>query len=147
MSAYDVIIFDNGPSWNILIENVLTTSTVVIAPLGCTLLTYKAAQTNMATIDEFSTVIKLPMEVITIANMLDDSNISEQIYQHYLTKFASNIIPIPIRTSTNGQTAQLYGQSIFEYAPTSNLAIDYKKAVTAIWKRLSNEYSKNILLI
>ena len=139
LSNYDVIIFDNGPGWNMLIENVLTASNVVVAPLGCTLLAYKATQTNMDTIDEFVAVMRLSLKTITIATMLDDSNISKQIYERYLAEFSSSIIPVPIRTSSKGQAAQIYGQSIFEYAPTSSLAIDYKKVITTLWTQLGNE--------
>jgi len=52
LKNYDVIIFDNGPSWNYLIENALTTSDVIICPLGCNLLSYNASGTNFGSILE-----------------------------------------------------------------------------------------------
>jgi cellulose biosynthesis protein BcsQ len=93
----------------------------------------------MDTIDEFVAVMRLSLKTITIATMLDDSNISKQIYEYYLNEFESSIVPVPIRTSSKGQAAQLYGQSIFEYAPTSSLALDYKNVIMKIWRSLGNE--------
>lgn len=136
LSNYDVIIFDNGPGWNLLVENVLTASNVVISPLGCTLLAYKAVQTNISSIYEFTNEMKLQMQHIMIATLLDNSGISQQIYGRYLDKFTPNIIPVPIRTSSKGQEAQANRQSMLEYAPTSNLANDYFNILTSMWDRL-----------
>jgi len=137
LSDYDVIIFDNGPGWNLLIENVLTASTIIISPLGCTLLAYKAVQTNISSIQEFAEEMKLQWQYIMVATLLDNSGISQQIYGRYLDKFTPNIIPTPIRTSSKGQEAQANRQSILEYAPTSNLANDYFSIVTTMWDRLT----------
>lgn len=137
ISDYEVVIFDNGPGWNLLVENVLTASTTIISPLGCTLLAYKAVQTNISSIQEFAEEMKLQWQHIMIATLLDNSGISQQIYGRYLDKFTSNIIPIPIRTSSKGQEAQVNRQSVLEYAPTSNLANDYFGIAKAIWERLT----------
>jgi len=53
LSEYDVVIFDNSPSWNQLIENALVASSCILSPAGCDLGTYKALQTNLTVLREF----------------------------------------------------------------------------------------------
>lgn len=140
LKDYDVIIFDNGPSWNYLIENALTASNVVIAPLGCNLLSYNAAQTNFQSIEDFqskmSEVIK-EQEIIMYATLLDRNSLSQQIFAQYLSTFADKIIDIPIRTSVKVQEAIVLGQSMMEYMPKNPLAQDYYELIQEIWKRIT----------
>jgi chromosome partitioning protein len=53
LSQYKVILFDNGPSWNQLIESALTASNVVLSPVGCDVGTYQAIKTNLEALNEF----------------------------------------------------------------------------------------------
>ena len=126
VSDYDVIIFDNGPSWNTLIENSLTAADIVICPLACELLAYNAAQTNLDSIFQFKKEMNLSWdEVIMFATLLDRTALSQQIYAKYLSHFHQYILPTPIRTSVKGQEALVYKQTFMEYASSSNLAEDY----------------------
>lgn len=140
LKDYDVIIFDNGPSWNYLIENALTASNVVIAPLGCNLLSYNAAQTNFQSIEEFqskmSEIIK-DQEIIMYATLLDRNSLSQQIFAQYLSTFTDKIIDIPIRTSVKVQEAIVLGLSLMEYMPKNPLAQDYYELIQEVWKRIT----------
>jgi chromosome partitioning protein len=40
LSHYDVIVIDNSPSWNMLIENALLSANIVISPIGCEIVIY-----------------------------------------------------------------------------------------------------------
>ena len=140
LEKYEVIIFDNGPSWNHLIENSIVSSDIILCPLGCNLLAYNASETNLATIFEFQQVMKLNnQKIIMFATLLDRSSLSQQIYAQYLTKFSDFFIPIPIRTSTKGQEALIHKQTILEYAPTSQMAQDYYDLIVAIWDSINEE--------
>jgi chromosome partitioning protein len=113
LKSYDVIIFDNGPSWNHLIENSLTASDVILSPLGCNLLAYNASATNLSSIFEFQKTMDIESQkVIMFATLLDRNGLSQQIYAQYLTKFSEFIIPIPIRVSVKGQEALVCKQTI-----------------------------------
>lgn len=142
LSDYDVIIFDNGPSWNALIENSLTASQVVICPLACGLLAYNAAETNLDSIFQFRDEMQLEWDsVIMFATLLERTALSQQIYGQYLSKFKDYIISTPIRSSVKGQEALVYKKTFVEYAPNSNLAQEYYDLIRELWQR-TNSYRK-----
>jgi chromosome partitioning protein len=142
LSEYDVIIFDNGPSWNHLIENSITTSNVIICPLGCNLLAYNASETNLSSIFDFQKIMNLlNQKIIMFPTLLERSSLSQQIYAQYLSRFNEYIIPIPIRMSVKGQEALVCKKSILEYAPNSSLAQDYYELILAIWQKITNKSS------
>lgn len=138
LKNYDIIIFDNGPSWNYLIENALTASNTVICPLGCNLLSYNASETNFNSIIEFQEDMKLKdQDIVMYATLLDRSSLAQQIYAQYLSSFSKYIIPIPIRTSVKGQEAILDGKSMMEFMPKSGLAQDYYELILEVWSRIT----------
>lgn len=143
LKDYQVIIFDNGPSWNHLIENAIVCSHAVLSPLGCNLLAYNASQTNLATIFEFQKVMSLKKQkVIMFSTLLERTSLSQQINAQYLTKFSDYIIPIPIRKSVKGEEAILQQKTILEYAPTTSLAEEYYHLIKSIWKEVTKEEKK-----
>lgn len=138
LTEYDVIIFDNGPSWNRLIENSLTASDTVILPLGCNLLAYNASKTNLGSLFEFQEKMGLKAQnIIMIPTLLERSTLSQQIYAQYLTRFSEHIIPIPIRTSVKAQEALVLEQTILEYAPSSSLSQDYYELIKLLWEKIT----------
>ncbi len=140
LSEYEVIIFDNGPSWQHLIENSITASNVLMCPLGCNLLAYNASETNLSSIFDFQQEMGIKDQIIVMfPTLLERSGLSQQIYAQYLSKFNSYIIPIPIRVSVKGQEALVCKQSILEYAPTSPLAQEYYELITAIWQKITGQ--------
>lgn len=146
LSEYEVIIFDNGPSWQHLIENSITASNIVICPLGCNLLAYNASETNLSSIFEFQQEMGLiDQKIIMFPTLLERTGLSQQIYAQYLSKFNSYIIPIPIRMSVKGQESLVCKQSIIEYAPTSSLAQEFYELITAIWQKMTGHNIDNIL--
>jgi chromosome partitioning protein len=140
LSSYDVIIFDNGPSWNHLIENSISCSDTIISPLGCNLLAYNASTTNFSSLLEFQEAMLIKdQKLIMFPTLLDRSSLSQQIYGQYLTKFTDYVLPIPIRFATKGQESLLDRESIFEHAPNSPIAQDYYDLIRAMWDIINNK--------
>ena len=138
LSNYDAIIFDNGPSWNHLIENSIISSDYIICPLGCNLLAYNASDTNISSIFEFQNEMRLNnQKIIMFSTLLDRTSISQQINAQYITKFTNYLIPNPIRISVKFQEALLNGQSIIEYAPTSSVSQEYFELINSIWQKIN----------
>ena len=138
LSNYDAIIFDNGPSWNHLIENSIISSDYIICPLGCNLLAYNASDTNISSIFEFQNEMRLNnQKIIMFSTLLDRTSISQQINAQYITKFTNYLIPNPIRISVKLQEALLNGQSIIEYAPTSSVSQEYFELINSIWQKIN----------
>lgn len=144
LKEYDVIIFDNGPSWNYLIENAITASDVIVCPLGCNLLSYNASGTNFESILDFQKAMHLKnQKIIMYATLLERSSLSQQIYAQYLSTFAEYIIAVPIRTSVKGQESLLSGKSTLEYLPKSSLSDDYYELITELWARINDDEPHN----
>ncbi len=144
LSEYDVILFDHGPSWNNLTENALTCSNVIMMPLGCNLLAFKAAQTNIDDILRFQEEMAINNQLVMMfPTLLTRSSLSQQIYAGYLTKFGNDVIPIPIREAVKGQEALLNQQTILEYAPTSALAQDYYELINEMWHRIGQFFGED----
>lgn len=139
LQSYSVVIFDNSPSWNQLVENSLAASNVVISPMGCEPESYEALQTNFEIIFEFQKALKLKWDhFIQIPTLLEKTNISQQIYAAYLNLYGNNVVPFPIRRSVIGQDARVLKHSVIEEDPSSPLAQDYYDALKNIWERINS---------
>lgn len=137
LKDYDVILFDNGPSWNQLIENALTTSNTIISPIGCDIGTYQALQTNLNTLFEFQSVMKLDWEnFFLVPTLLEKTKLSQQIYGAYLNQYTDKVVPTPVRRGVKGQEAILLKQSAIEHDPTTPLAQDYFELSQELWNRM-----------
>lgn len=138
LNNYDVIIFDNGPSWNQLIENALTAAKTVISPIGCDIGAYQALQTNLATLEEFKQAMHLKWDnFLLVPTLLEKSKLSQQIYGAYLNQYNDRVIPSPIRRGVKGQEALLLGRSAIEHDVASPLAQDYYELMQELWKRIN----------
>lgn len=145
LSEYDVIIFDNSPSWNQLVENALTASSVIISPIGCDIETYKSIDKNLSTIFEFQKEMKICWDkFIQVPTLLEKNKLSQQIYGAYLQKYPDTTIPFSIRRSVTGQEARVFNRCVIEYEPTSPLAHDYYDVFREIWKRILCEDNSNV---
>lgn len=140
LSNYDVIIYDNGPSWNQLIENALTVANIVISPIGCDIGTYRALQTNLQTLDDFKEAMHLKWDnFFLIPTLLEKTKLSQQIYGAYLNQYGDTLIPCPIRRGVIGQESLLLGQSAIEHDAASPLAQDYYELVQDMWQRINKQ--------
>ncbi len=142
--VYDVIIFDNGPSWNQLIENALTAANNIISPIGCDLGTYQALSTNLLTVTEFQSAMKLEWDnFILVPTLLEKTKLSSQIYGSYLNSYGDKVTHSAIRRAVKGQEALVLKQSAIEYDPTSSLAQDYFELTQEIWDRILRAEASN----
>jgi chromosome partitioning protein len=140
LGDYDAIIFDNGPSWNQLIENALTTSKSIITPIGCDIETYQALRTNLGIVFEFQQTMNLEWDnFYLIPTLLEKTKLSQQIYGAYLNNYGDKVIPIPIRRSIIGQESRVLRHSIIEHDPISPLAQDYFDLICDLWNKLSKK--------
>ncbi len=143
LSAYDVVIFDNSPSWSCLIENSLTVSQHVISPIGCEINSYRALKQHFEFVTSFKKTMRLNWESFTLVpTLLEKTKLSQQIYGAYLTEYPKDIIAIPIRRSVKGHEAGLLGISVMEHDIQSSLAQDYYELLLELWARVNNTEEK-----
>lgn len=146
LSQYEVIIFDNSPTWNHLVENSILVSSAIIMPLGCTLLAYNASATNMQNIWDFQEVMKLTnQELIMFSTGLERSSLSQQINATYLNRYVDYMISTPIRKSVKWEEALMSKQTILEYALGSIQAEEYYQLIIEEWLRINENVSHFIV--
>jgi len=145
LKDYDVVIFDNAPSFSTLVENSLYSATTVISPIACDYGTYQVLGTNLEAVAQFQKSTDVEWRnYLFVPTLLEQTKLSQQIYESYLKTYAGQIIPYPLRRAVGGQEASVLKKSIIEHSPTSLLAADYYQLASSIWQRLVDAQSKYI---
>ncbi len=135
---FEVIIFDNSPNWNFLIQNSLVAATDVICPVACDVETYRSLAQNIEMINNFKEKMELDWNSFTlISTKLERTKISTQIEATYRTAFPELIIPCSIRAAAKGQESSLDKVSAVEFDSESNLADDYYTVIKDVWSRIN----------
>lgn len=137
---FEVIIFDNSPNWNFLIQNSLVAATDVISPIACDIETFRSLTQNIAMINDFKIAMELGWSnFILIPTKVERTKLSTQIEAQYRTLFPDLITASSIRSAAKGQESSLERLSVIEYDSKSPLATDYYEVVTDIWSRINPE--------
>jgi chromosome partitioning protein len=140
LDNYDVVIFDNSPSWNQLVETALASSNIIISPTGCDYETFVAIKTILNLIFDFQNALKLDWDhFIQVPTLLQKTNVSQQIYAAYLNnQYGNKVVPAYIRRSVTGEDARALQHSVIEHDSKSDLAQDYYDVVKYIWDKINN---------
>ncbi len=132
---YDVIIFDNSPNWNFLIQNSLAMATDVISPISCDIETYRSLTQNIEMINNFKSNMDLVWNSFTlIPTKLERTKLSTQIEAQYRGLFPDLITSTSIRAASIGQESSLEKVSVIEYDSKSPLADDYYSLMSDLSK-------------
>lgn len=135
---FDVIIFDNSPNWNFLIQNSLVAATDIVCPIACDIETYRSLAQNIQMINDYKDKLELNWNSFTlISTKLERTRISTQIDAQYKTLFPQLITPFSIRSTAKGQESSLSKTSAIEYDPESGLADDYYAVIQDIWLKIN----------
>jgi chromosome partitioning protein len=146
LDAYDVVLFDNGPSWNSLVENSLACSNTLIQPVGCDVGTFQVLDGNMAQVEDFRVKAKITWDnQLLVPTLRENTKLSQQILGAYIAQYpARQLLTNTIRKSVAGQEALYLNRSALEHDPRSDLSDDYANVVREVWDRISStEQQKN----
>ena len=129
---FDFAVIDTAPGWDALTVNVLFYATDVLAPVSLEILTLQGlldfAQ-GLAAIQKYRPQLALRYILPTFYDrrVRKSEEILAQLQAHFGERVCS-----PIRYSVRLSEAPGYGQTIYEYAPGSPGAEDYRKLVERI---------------
>ena len=142
VDEYDVIIFDNSPNWNFLIQNSLTAATDVISPISCEVNTYHSLAQNLQIIERFKEKMSLSWNnLILVPTKVQNTRLSREIEARYRSTLSEHFNKIvsatSIRMATKAEESNLLKESIIECAPTSSIAEDYRMLVQEIWEKIN----------
>jgi chromosome partitioning protein len=131
-NQYDCVILDSAPGWDALSVNVLFYAREVLSPVSLEVLTLQGLSDfaqNLAAIQRYHTELQLRYIVPTFYDrrVKKSEEIFIQLQSYYPTQLCS-----PIRYNVRLSEAPGYGQTIYEYAPTSIGAEDYAALVERI---------------
>lgn len=143
---FKVIIFDNSPNWNFLIQNSLAAATDVICPIACDIETFRSLTQNIQMINDFKQTMELFWSnFILIPTKVERTKLSTQIEAQYRTLFPELITAGSIRVAAKGQESSLEKLSVIEYDANSQLAEDYYEICKDIWGRINPQKNKSLL--
>lgn len=131
-SAYDFVILDTAPSWDVLNVNALFYAQEVMVPISMEVLSIQGLgefHQSVTGIQRYHEELELKYVVPTFYDrrVRKSDEILEQLSQYYNTKLCT-----PIRYNVRLSEAPGYGETIFEYSPNSAGADDYRQLVRRV---------------
>lgn len=131
VDGYDFILLDCGPSLSLLNMNALTFADHLIVPVACDFLSLVGVKQVMKTLRNINRVLMHPISILGILPTFYDmrNNISDEAVKTLKGHFHDKVLP-PVRVNTRLKEAPSEEKTIFEYAPESRGASDYRRLVT-----------------
>jgi len=130
LPEYEFVILDCGPSLSLLNKNALSYADHLIVPVGCDYLSLVGVKQVMRTLKKVNRALMNPIDLLGILPTFYDmrNNISEESIKTLESHFHDKVLS-PIRVNTRLKEAPGENQTIFEYAPNSRGAEDYRELV------------------
>ena len=140
---YDFILLDCGPSLSLLNMNALTYADQIIVPVSCDFLSLVGVKQILKTLKKVNQYLLHPISIMGILPTFYDrrNKISNEAVNTLRGYFKDKVLP-PIRINTRLKEAPSHKKTIFEYAPESHGARDYKKLVN--WVIAQSDPHQNV---
>lgn len=140
VSGYDFILLDCPPNLGLLTLNALTVAKEVFVPLPAEFLAIKGLNNLSEMADKVKERLNPQLEITGILVTLFDQRL--KLYQEVLESLrkpvGNKLFKTVIRRNVALAEATSFGQSIFEYSPTSHGAEDYRALCEEILRREQN---------
>jgi len=126
--SYDYILIDCPPSLSLLTINALSAAERVIIPLQMEVLSLQGLDQIINTINSLKDVLNENLEIFGVLPTMVDRRrkLSTEIYEHIQENYELRIFEHGIRSNVRASEAPSFGQSVIQYAPSSNSANDYR---------------------
>ncbi len=130
VTDYDFILMDCGPSLSLLNMNALTFADELLVPVSCDFLSLVGVRQILKTVRHVNELLLHPIRILGVLPTFYDqrNRISDESVKSMQSYFRDRVLP-PIRVNTRLKEAPSHKQTIFEYAPYSRGAADYRKLV------------------
>ena len=142
LNKYDVIIFDNSPSWgSFLVKNSLAMATDIIAPFSCELESFRSVSESIQLVNDFEREMELDWNSFSVVpTKIDKTKLSKQIETQYRVLFDNMVTTATIRyLKAAAEESSMLQQTIIETHNSSTLADDYYSVVPELWQRMNKE--------
>ncbi len=127
IAPYKFVLIDCGPGLDILTINALTAATAILVPVSPDFLSAEGTKQHLEISMSMYNLGKRAHLKYIVPTMYDVRLRRCREYYHMLLDAFGAMVTDPIRENTYLAEAPYYGQSIFEYDPSSLGAADYDK--------------------
>jgi len=136
---YDFILVDAPPSMGALTLNALAAADHLIVPLQCEYYALEGIAGMMETVERVQGSLNRGLRILGILLTMFDSRtkLSQQVEENVRRHFGSEVFRSVIPRSVRLAEAPSYGQSVLEYAPTSQGALAYQSLAEEVLDRVS----------
>lgn len=131
--GYDVVIIDCAPALSLMNQNALVYADSVLIPVACDYLSLVGTKQVLRTLRNVHELLKHDVSMLGVLPTFYDhrNKLSRDAFESLKKNFESRCLP-PIRVNVKLKEAPSMRQHIFEYAPESNGAEDYRMLVKTI---------------
>ncbi|MCS6798378.1 MAG: ParA family protein [Myxococcota bacterium] len=128
--GYDVVVLDCAPALSLLNQNALVYADAVLVPVGCDYLSLVGVRQVLRTIGHVRRLLRHELSLLGVLPTFFDARnrIAHEALQTLRRHFGDRCLP-PIRVNTRLREAPSARRTIFEHAPDSHGAEDYRRLV------------------
>lgn len=129
-AQYDYVIVDCSPSLSLMNQNALVMADAVLCPVACDYLSLVGIQKVVRTVKQVNRLLSHPLGFWGVLPTFFDSR--ARICHEALDTLRSHFKEVclaPVRLASKVKEAPAHGKTLFEYAPTSTAAEDYRAVV------------------
>jgi len=132
-AGYDVVVLDCSPSLSLLNQNALVFADGILVPVACDFLSLVGVRQVLKTVKNVNSLLRHPVQIYGVLPTFYDARarICRDAVETLKEHFGERCLP-PIRQTIKIKEAPAQGRTIYEYAPDSNAADDYKRVVDII---------------
>jgi chromosome partitioning protein len=136
VAGYGYVVLDCAPSITLLTRNALNFAGEVIVPVACDYLSMVGTKQIAKTVGDINTLTKHDVKITGVVPTFFDmrNRISHLVLQE-LGRLFGALLFSPIRINTRLKEAPIHRKTIFEFAPDSHGAEDYRLLVEALIRR------------
>lgn len=131
--AYDAVVLDCSPSLSLLNQNALCYADSVLIPVSCDYLALVGVKQCVRTLKNVHEHLKHPVHILGVVPTFYDARqkLAKEVTDTLKAKFG-DLCMAPVRANMKLREAPAAKQTIFEYAPDSNGAEDYRAVVKTV---------------
>jgi chromosome partitioning protein len=131
--GYDVVVIDCAPALSLMNQNALVYADAVVVPVSCDYLSLVGVRQVLRTIKNVRELLRHDVGILGVVPTFYDvrNKIAREAVDALTEHFGERCLP-PIRVNTKLREAPSARQTIFEYAPDSHGALDYRALVERV---------------
>ncbi len=133
VTQYDYVVMDCGPSLSVLNQNALVYADHILIPVSCDYLSLVGVRQILKTLKQVNDILLHPVSILGVVPTFYDvrTRISVEAVQTLQAYFKDRVLP-PIRVNTRLKEAPSHKKTVFEFAPDSHGAEDYRTLVQKV---------------